>query len=383
MRVKEITSPFKGGAAFLKFGGGKNNLKLMPFEDAGGPVAYNVDTGGGDDQIRSQSDAGDTLVGGTGSDLIAGGKGDDTIFLGEASGADGVKGKSVLSNAGFGETDGTLTFTGSDAPYIAGNDDITGGDGGDNLISGDFEDLVVTNGGEVIAGSDTSGFRANLNGGNNGSNTIVGDAVSVTLRVTGDTDLPSVTFGDDGIDGGINSTDLLVGDAISVTFEVAPEVPDAVTPSVTGGNDTIESDGIDTVVIGDFDTVSSQGHGVTVIGGDDRIVSGANDDILWGDVREILGEVTLIGGADTFVFDGFEGDDTIMDFEVGKDKIELGRDADFDDVDTLLVMAVRDGDATILDLGYIGQSGTIRIENTWTDDGMALSATDFTIDMVA
>ncbi|MDU8945118.1 hypothetical protein [Ovoidimarina sediminis] len=384
MRVREISSPFKGDVAFLKFGGGSNNLKLLEFIGSSGlPVGYHVDAGGGDDEVRSDSTANDRLIGGDGSDLIAGGLGHDEIYLGDTTGADSGKGKSGFANAGFGETDGTLTEGGTgSAPYVAGNDFIDGGDGGDNRISGDFEDLVVTNGGVVVAG-DEGDFRPGLDGGNNGTNTIAGDAMSVTMVIDSGSDLPSVTFGNDSIDGGIGSTDLLVGDAITVTFEVAPEVGDDVTPSITGGNDRIEADGISSVLIGDFGAVTSTDHAVTVTGGDDTLVSSPNDDILWGDVRDYSDLVTVIGGADTFVFDGFEGNDTIMDFELGKDRIEVGDDVEDWEIEMMLLMATQEGTATVLDLALVGGSGTVRVENTWDGVDTSLTLSDFGVEMIA
>ena len=57
------------------------------------------------------------------------------------------------------------------------------------------------------------------------------------------------------------------------------------------------------------------------IGGNDRLVSGGSDDEMWGDARTMIGNA--VGGEDTFVFDADCGTDRIMDFEQGKDMIEL------------------------------------------------------------
>ncbi|MCP4306665.1 MAG: calcium-binding protein, partial [bacterium] len=57
-------------------------------------------------------------------------------------------------------------------------------------------------------------------------------------------------------------------------------------------------------------------------GGDDFLNGGAGDDKLFGDAKEIDPAVTT--GADTFFFAEGSGNDTIGDFEVNKDTIDLG-----------------------------------------------------------
>jgi hypothetical protein len=56
-------------------------------------------------------------------------------------------------------------------------------------------------------------------------------------------------------------------------------------------------------------------------GGNDTLVSGPNDDQMWGDAATVAR--SAIRGADTFVFSPANGHDTIEDFQPGQDHIEL------------------------------------------------------------
>jgi Ca2+-binding RTX toxin-like protein len=59
------------------------------------------------------------------------------------------------------------------------------------------------------------------------------------------------------------------------------------------------------------------------VGGDDRLVSGTGNDQMWGDAEDMSDNA--VGGRDVFAFlFGSNGEDTIGDFEQGKDKIEIG-----------------------------------------------------------
>src|SRR5262249_12354301 len=56
-------------------------------------------------------------------------------------------------------------------------------------------------------------------------------------------------------------------------------------------------------------------------GGNDRLVSGPGNDEMWGDAH--YKAPTVVTGADVFVFLQNNGQDTIHDFEQGKDHIDL------------------------------------------------------------
>ena len=117
-------------------------------------------------------------------------------------------------------------------------------------------------------------------------------------------------------------------------------------PAPTDGDDFINGDGADDLIraLGGLDSVFGRGGDDRIFGdagqdhlfgnlgrdrlfggadpdvlnggnGIDRLEGGRDDDFLWGNA-----------GADKFIFraaTGFEGDDTVQDFELGKDKVVL------------------------------------------------------------
>ena len=100
---------------------------------------------------------------------------------------------------------------------------------------------------------------------------------------------------------------------------------------------------------------------------DDRLYGGAGDDTLTGG-----------WGTDTFVFAAGHGDDTITDFFLGGDKIDLTQITGITSFDDLTISA--DGDDIVIDL-TAHNGGTIRLENRAIDgvhSGLDdLDATDF------
>ncbi|MBD2089707.1 hypothetical protein H6F67_07555 [Microcoleus sp. FACHB-1515] len=128
-----------------------------------------------------------------------------------------------------------------------------------------------------------------------------------------------------------------------------------------GGDDTIRAlSGVDLVLAGDGDDriIGATGDDILYGGqdrdringgggadklygdaGDDRIVGDAGDDELWGGE----GSDTLTGGEgkDTYKVFFSQGTDTIEDFQVGQDRIDLGGTIGFDQVSV-----VQDGDNT-------------------------------------
>ena len=57
------------------------------------------------------------------------------------------------------------------------------------------------------------------------------------------------------------------------------------------------------------------------MGGNDTLISGPNNDQMWGDAATVAPTATT--GADTFVFSSPNAHDTIEDFQPGKDHIDL------------------------------------------------------------
>jgi Ca2+-binding RTX toxin-like protein len=244
-----------------------------------------------------------------------------------------------------------------------GDDLLIGGDYAENAFYGDATDMT----GDARAGRDI------LIGGNHASNLIRGDGQEVST---------TVDLADDRIIGGRHSTNDLAGDGNLLSL-------------ASGGDDLIRGGAhSENTLQGDARYLFSQGGNDTLIashtgsnelygdayqmlnpafGGDDRLISGRGDDHLWGDAKFrsgiYLGEATedewledppvtddTTGGADTFVFKLGNGDDTIHDFEQGKDIIELCLIGKLDAFDDLSI--AQDGDDSVIDLGC-GDSITV------------------------
>ncbi|MEM7061649.1 MAG: amidase family protein [Cyanobacteria bacterium P01_B01_bin.77] len=178
--------------------------------------------------------------------------------------------------------------------------------------------LVGTDIAETLVGSDLSDSID----GQNGDDTIAGG------------------FGDDVILGG-NGDDVLRGDLNTRNSQ----------NSKPGGND---------IIFG--------GDGNDRIGGkagNDILSGNAGDDTIWGDAGDdilmgVTGNDILVGdsgssGSDLFVFGNGDGTDTILDFEVGIDRIGLV-----------------DGELTFADLSLIQDAGNTLINVTSSGDTLAI-----------
>lgn len=310
------------------------------FGDANGNT-YTGDEGtncyhgmGGNDTIYGMGDS-DTLRGDEGNDLVYGGNQNDLIY----GGAD----QDML----YGELGNDTIYgdTGNDSLYgDAGNDVMDGGAGIDKLFGGDDNDTIY--GGD---GSDSidGGNGSNLLDGGSGNDTIVGsDGMNTIIggngndKITGGetndlidagnhNDTINAGAGDDSVDAGGND-DFVTGGLGNDTIQAGT------------GNDSVTGDDGDDLMYGHNGTDSLDG-GI----GNDTIYAGNDNDLIIGGagndyMRGMAGNDTLIGnegiddmfgdeGADTFVFKtigdstvgGWIERDTIVDFEVGVDKIDL------------------------------------------------------------
>lgn len=126
-------------------------------------------------------------------------------------------------------------------------------------------------------------------------------------------------------------------------------------------------------------------HGFSV-GGNDRLVSGLGDDAMWGNAKfrsgialdeadedewfeSPPGEDNIVGGSDVFVFRPCNGNDTIHDFEPGKDVIELrnfGRTWNPWEFDDLTIAKTADGRV----INLLGQNSiaVLEVEELTSDD---------------
>jgi Ca2+-binding RTX toxin-like protein len=257
--------------------------------DAFGLVTYEVIFHLNPDRIGSA--AGESLTGTTGDDYIVALSGSDTV--------DGGAGDDVLAGG-----DGADTLNGDN-----GSDQLFGENGADSLFGNGANDILVGGlGNDLLDGSTGDDI---LEGGP-GFDDLTGNKGDDILRGGPDDDVLNGRNGFDLLEGGAGD-DELIGKR---------------------GNDTLKGGaGDDTLIASVGNDVLEGGTGADELfgrGGGDMLDGGAGPDDLSGDdgadrLKGGLGTDTLSGGAgaDIFDFDTTSSIDTISDFELGTDRIDL------------------------------------------------------------
>ena len=247
--------------------------------------------GGADNDTLKGGNGEDTLKGGAGDDIVEGGDDDDHLL-----GHDGKD--TILGGAGDDHADGG---NGNDLLLgHNGKDTLKGGAGDDYLDGGNDDDyLLGHNGKDTLKGGAGNDY---LDGGNDDDH-LLGHDGKDTLKGGA---------GDDHLDGG-NDNDHLLGH---------------------NGKDTLKGGAGNDYLDGGNDNDHLLGHN-----GKDTLKGGAGNDYLdGGNDNDLLvghdGSDTLKGGAgnDTFVITSGNGFDSILDFKVGEDKIQLGNGLTFDNL---------------------------------------------------
>jgi len=276
--LKKITKILGGSGDDVMTGG---NSKNSFYGNGGNDI---IDGAGGNDKLFGGA-GNDTLIGGTGNDVLIGGSGNDTAdYSAETSGIVVTNGSSV-TGSGIG-TDTLKKIT--NIIGGSGDDSIEGGNSKNSLSGGDGNDMLFGGGGNDKlfggAGNDT------LVGGT-GNDQIYGGTGSDTVDYSSDTLGITVTAGSSATGAGIGTDKLK---------KIANIIGGSGDDDITGGNSK-------NALFGGAGADTLDGSG-----GNDTLYGGADNDTLTGGA-----------GADTFVFVSGDGDDTITDFDIGTDTLNL------------------------------------------------------------
>ncbi|HET9149624.1 MAG TPA: carbohydrate-binding domain-containing protein, partial [Alphaproteobacteria bacterium] len=201
----------------------------------------------------------------------------------------------------------TVTANGNVLNGTAYGDALTlSGDahGGDDSVSASGRGTAIAYGdAQTISGDATGGNDTVTLGGNRFGSFAYGDAQTIT-------------------DHGHGGDDVITALGTQASPDIAQLFGDAHTLSgfAVGGNDTITGTQTGTQMYGDgFELLDNSQ------GGNDTLISGPADDQMWGDAATVA--PTAQTGDDLFVFNRASannlGNDTIEDFQPGKDHIEL------------------------------------------------------------
>ena len=386
--------------------GGRANNLMYGFEGAdtlrgeqgddwlfGGEGADTLYGGEGDDVLLGGEGA-DTLYGGADDDMLIGGEGDDTLTGG--AGADTFvfgddSGNDTITD--FSLTDGdkihlkTLAQTITWAQLQALMTDVA-----DDPLTLEVDETAV-----LIDLTSLGGGQITINGVSKSDltedmfvlDTIVGtDGVDDTLQggtsadtMTGGTGADTFVFDEDSGDDTITDFSTTEGDRIDLTAFAASITWAGLQAVMTQvDDDPLTVDVNETAVV--IDLTSFGGGSITLQGITktdltesmfvlDDYAGGDGDDTLEGTSRDDT--FTGGAGADTFVFEPGHGRDTITDFTVGTDKIDLSAFVGI--TGTGDFWCWQDGDDTVIYLGQHEGGGRIILKDVSVWD---LSASDFT-----
>ena len=327
--------------------------------DAGNDVLRGL---GGNDQLFGQ-DGDDRLEDGSGDDDAFGGAGDDYFVVGTGQNDyDGGEGSDTLDYSAY-----------STAISLNLETESTAGGGSGNAASNDtFTDI------ENVIG----GFGSDTLIGNDEANRLDGYFGNDELRGEGGNDILVDGSGNDDAYGGDGDDLFIVGTGRN-HYDGGE------------GSDTLDYSAYTTAIRIDLETESTAGGGSgnaasndtftnieNVIGtaGNDTLIGGENDNNLSGfDGDDILqgqrGDDTLEGGngADTFIHALGDGADTIIDFNVSEDKIDLSSTRLYFE-DILERISVEEG-GLLIDLSGLSPLGGNENINT-SFDSIFLSGAD-------
>lgn len=271
----------------------------------------------GNDSFVSNMRLGEIFFAYGGNDTIDAGSGNDTIYGG--TGVDKVIISDDFADADFYNYGSYIQIDSADGVDLLHSVEliefqdktisVQSGSSGTNILTGNVRSGVIDD--FIFAGSGNDAVA-----GMSGNDTLWGQSGNDIIQGNHGSDK---LFGGDGNDSLLGGTgrDLLVGD-----------LGDDLMKGGNGNDRLLGGVGRDTM-FGDLgaDRLFGRSGSDELIGGHgwDQLYGGKGHDTLNGQV----GNDTLHGGAgaDRFVFHRGHGDDTILDFAIGQDKIVIGRGA--------------------------------------------------------
>ena len=338
--------------------------------------------GGEGDDILLGGEGADMLIGGEGADTLTGGTGADTFVFGEDSGDDTI--------TDFSLTDGDKIHLATLAQTITWaqlQSKITTVTDVNNVVTGLKIDLSDWGGGTITLTGITSVSDLTedmfvldkITGTDGVDDTLQGGTSDDTM--SGGTGADTFVFNEDSGSDTITDFSTTEGDRIDLTAFTASITWAQLRAVMTQVADDPLTTGVDeTAVV--IDLTSFGGGQITLTGITstdltedmfvlDDFAGGAGDDTLEGGTTD--DRFTGGAGADTFVFEPDHGRDTITDFEVGTDKIDLSAFTGITSMSDLWCW--QDGDDAVIYLGFHEGGGRIILEGVSYWD---LSASDFT-----
>jgi Ca2+-binding RTX toxin-like protein len=350
--------------------GGSGNDTLL-----GGDGEDTLLGNGGNDQLEG-GDGEDLIFGGSGYDVAEGGNDNDIIFLQGVGGeAYGGHGSDYLAGGSQGDI--------LDAGYFMGGVDTLKGYGGDDTLRAGRNDIV-----EGGSGNDTVELDMGYS---------YGKGLYVEIDGNGDGHFGRLSGGGGQLDSGeLDSVENVITGNKHDTIDAVGNLANYV--ETNNGHDTVHTwGGNDAIVLGngnDFANAGS-GHDVvdagaghdevwghsgndTLIGfsGDDTLRGGSGNDIMDGGSGEDVltggyGADTLLGGTDDDVFVWNAGDfglDTILDFEMGGDKLNIQSFLDMpvpqggSYVGKVFAVANAEGDAVLAAFSNVGLQAFVELD---------------------
>jgi Ca2+-binding RTX toxin-like protein len=302
---------------------------------------------GGNDTITAGTDnknaTTNIILGGFGSDLITIGSGDNVVL-----GDNGYLSR-IGGPIGFGTIAEVVQVYTLDTTSATGGDDHIVSNGGTNVILGGVGDDTITalGGSQNIILGDNGVVNLNNTGNNDIYSTPCADSTATTCAsplggndtITAGTDNANTTS--NVIIGGVGADTIALGSGTNVvlgdnghisrvggnigfgTLAQITQVATSDTTSVTGGNDTILSNGGTNIILGGVgaDTISANGGSNNIILGDNGVVNLNNPT-----ENDIFTTLPALGGNDTITagLDGLSGTHNVILGGFGSDQITLG-----------------------------------------------------------